>query len=182
MIQKTDSYIISGILEFVHCFRSQSVVPVWAFSRNEEWRNKWKKTDLCVIIPMLPPPKLVTGRRCINCGKSDVFYCRCHGWCSLPLYHQMVRWWQIAGNEPVDAQLHKTRRKPQGSRLPGVFALHHCGYWYLFLPNGIIAYAEIVFKIPGKKISLTKAWSQRDLFDNTNIVMYNKHREAVSWS
>ena len=98
VIQKTDSYIISGILEFVHCFRSQSVVPVWAFSRNEEWRNKWKKTDLCVIIPMLPPPKLVTGRRCINCGKSDVFYCRCHGWCSLPLYHQMVRWWQIAGN------------------------------------------------------------------------------------
>ena len=50
----------------------------------------------------------------------------------------------------------------------------------IFLPNGIIAYAEIVFKIPGKKISLTKAWSQRDLFDNTNIVMYNKHREAVS--
>ena len=98
IIQKTDSYIISGILEFVHCFCSQSVVPVWAFSRNEEWRNKWKKTDLCVIIPMLPPPKLVTGRRCINCGKSDVFYCRCHGWCSLPLHHQMVRWRQIAGN------------------------------------------------------------------------------------
>ena len=96
--KKTDSYIISGILEFVHCFRSQSVVLVWAFSRNEEWRNKWKKTDLCVIIPTLPPPKLVTGRRCINCGKSDVFYCRCHGWYSLPLYHQMVRWWQIAGN------------------------------------------------------------------------------------
>ena len=41
---------------------------------------------------------------------------------------------------------------------------------------------SLLFKIPGKKISLTKAWSQRDLFDNTNIVMYNKHREAVSWS
>ena len=54
----------------------------------------------------------------------------------------------------------------------------------IFLPNGIIAYAEIVFKIPGMKISLTKrgpeAWSQRDLFDNMNVVMYNKYREAVS--
>nr|DAU79473.1 MAG TPA: Prominin [Caudoviricetes sp.] len=23
-------------------------------------------------------------------GLSDIFYCRCCGWCSLPLHHQMV--------------------------------------------------------------------------------------------
>ena len=73
----------------------------------------------------------------------------------------------------------KRKKAPEWLRLRG---FRFVSPWILisFLPNGIIAYAEIVFKIPGKKISLTKAWSQRDLFDNTNIVMYNKHREAVS--
>ena len=28
----------------------------------------------------------------IHYGFGIIFYCRCCGWCSLPLHHQMVRW------------------------------------------------------------------------------------------
>ena len=49
------------------------------------------------ILKMLPPPYWQQEGG-VHYGFGIIFYCRCCGWCSLPLYHQMVRWRQIAGN------------------------------------------------------------------------------------
>ena len=49
------------------------------------------------ILTMLPPPYWQQEGG-VHYGFGIIFYCRCCGWCSLPLHHQMVRWRQIAGN------------------------------------------------------------------------------------
>ena len=36
-------------------------------------------------------------------GTSDIFFNRCHGWCSLPLHQQMAGQAISNGNQPADA-------------------------------------------------------------------------------
>ena len=53
-----------------------------------------------VIMSALPPPILVQ-KGGVWLGNNHFSYCRCRGWCNLPLHHQMVGRRRIVGNQPM---------------------------------------------------------------------------------
>ena len=108
---------------------------------------------------MLPPP-IPVQKGGAHYGFSIIFYCRCCGWCSLPLHHQMVRWRQIAGNQPVDISLSTPKLGIENPSECSPRGFHCCSLWnsIIFLPTGIIAYAdhEINMQMSLKKIKKSK--------------------------
>ena len=111
-------------------------------NKEELQRNMQKHKAVYDILATLPPPYWQQEGG-VHYGFGIIFCCRCCGWCSLPLYHQMVRWRQIAGNQPVELSLSTPKsgiEKPSDGT-PRVFRC--CSLWnsIIFLPTGIIAYA-----------------------------------------
>ena len=120
---------------------SQGIVPGKVFSSVPICSKAWYTNYVVQPIPG-------NGRRWSLYGNCNLFSCLLHGWCSLPLHHQMVRRWQVGQHWPSGflSTINK-QEEALSIRSTEGFIFVHMDLQSL-LPTGIIAYANLEINIP----------------------------------